>query len=79
MEWISVKERLPDPWQVVWIYWRDREVLLGCRTYEREEEKQCDSTEGWYSFEDEKCKWTNWWMQINASSFDKPSPPQNVK
>lgn len=76
MKWISVYESLPDPFDVVWIYWRDREVLMGCRTYVGEEAIKCCPTEGWYSFEDMKCRWTNWWMPINGSNFqDKPDPP----
>ena len=76
MDWINVKNSLPLPWQVVWIYWRDREVLLGCRTYEGEEAIKCEPTDGWYSFDDEKCRWTNWWMPVDRSSFDKPQPPK---
>jgi hypothetical protein len=75
MEWVNVKDSLPEPWTVVWIYWRDREVLLGCRTYEGRESKECDPTEGWYSFDYEKCRHTNWWMPINGSSYDKPPSP----
>ncbi len=33
MKWNNVKDSLPEPFEVVWIYWRDREVLLGCRKY----------------------------------------------
>jgi len=74
MEWINVKNSLPTPYQVVWIFWRDSEVLLGCRVYEGIEETRCPPSEGWYSFEDEKCRWTDWWMPI-TSSLDKPKPP----
>ncbi len=75
MDWISVYNELPKPWEVVWIYWRDREVLLGCRTYEGDEEKKCPSDEGWYSFSDQKCRWTKYWQRVDASNFDEPNPP----
>jgi hypothetical protein len=78
-EWISVKDRIPNPFEVVWIYWRDREVLLGCRTYVDVEAIKCEPSEGWYSFEDEKCRWTNYWQPINAMSLDKPSKPDISK
>ncbi len=78
MIWINVKDELPKPFEVVWIYWRDREVLLGCRTYQGEEEKTCDPSEGWYSFEDEKCRWVNLWQRVDASNFDRPSPPNKL-
>lgn len=74
-EWIKCSHELPEPFEVVWIYWRDREVLLGCRTYDYDERYTTDATEGWYSFEDEKCRWTKYWMPINSSSLDKPNPP----
>lgn len=74
-EWISVKDDLPKPFEVVWIYWRDREILLGCRTYEGEEAIKCEPSEGWYSFEDEKCKWTHWWQRVDSSNLDKPNRP----
>ena len=74
MEWISVHEQLPRPFEVVWIYWRDREILLGCRVYQDDEEKSQSPSEGWYSFEDEKCRGTHWWMRVE-DSLDKPKPP----
>jgi hypothetical protein len=74
MNWISVHKQLPRPFEVVWIYWRDREILLGCRVYQNDEENSQSSLEGWYSFEDEKCRWTNWWMRVE-DSLDKPEPP----
>lgn len=76
MEWISVKNDLPKPFEVVWIYWRDREVLLGCRTYDNDERYNTEPSEGWYSFEDEKCRWTHWWQRIDASNLDPPLPPK---
>ncbi len=79
MKWINVKDELPKPFEVVWIYWRDREVLFGCRTYidEEQEKYNCDPSEGWYSFEDEKCRWTNWWKRIDSSNLDKPDKPND--
>ena len=73
MTWISVENELPKPFEVVWIYWRDREVLLGCRTYELE---HYDPSEGWYQFEDEKCRWTHWWMPITGETLDEPNKPK---
>ena len=73
--WISVKYELPKPFEVVWVYWRDKEVLLACRTYEGEEEFKCEPCEGWYSFEDEKCRWVNWWIRVDRSNLDKPNHP----
>lgn len=66
MQWISVTERLPAPFQVVWIYWRDKEVLLGCRVNAEGSEPH----ENWYSFEDVKCRWTHWWMPVTEASYD---------
>lgn len=77
MSWIKVSDKLPQPFEVVWIYWRDREVLLGCRTYEDDPDgKKYEPSEGWYSFEDEKARWTHWWMSVKDSGLDKPNPPQ---
>jgi hypothetical protein len=75
MNWIKVTEKLPKPFEVVWIYWRDRQVLLGCRTYEDEEAIKCDPSEGWYSFEDGKCRWTRHWMSVH-DSLDPPDAPK---
>lgn len=75
MDWIDVNKELPKPFEVVWIYWRDREVLLGCRTYRDEEEIRCPPNEGWYSFEDEKCRWTNYWQRIGPHNLDEPDAP----
>jgi len=74
-EWISVKDKLPDEYDVVWIFWRDREVLLACRTCEGREHLECEPTEGWWSFEDDKCRWTNWWMPVTRESLDTPDHP----
>lgn len=72
-DWINVQDEVPPPWLVVWVYWRDREVLLGCKTEKRDE---CEPTDCWYSFEDGKCRFTNWWMPVNAGTFDGPEPPK---
>ncbi len=69
-KWKSVYNELPEPFEIVWIYWRDREVLLGCRTAD-----DCEPNECWYSFEDEKCKGTSWWMSNKDAGCDKPNPP----
>jgi len=71
MKWISVKDRLPELFEIVWIYWRDREVLLGCQTANDGEPEDC-----WYSFDDEKCRYTNWWMSHKDWPIDPPAPPQ---
>lgn len=71
-EWLNVDEGLPKPFEIVWIYWRDRQVLLGCRTYEDEYEFTTPSHEGWYSLEDEKTRWTHYWKPYR---IDKPNPP----
>jgi hypothetical protein len=76
MEWISVEDELPKPFEIVWIFWRDKEVLLGCRTYEGAEEKECPPSEGWYSFSDEKCRWTHYWQRTTrANILDTPRKP----
>lgn len=75
-EWISVYDQLPNPFTPVWIYWRDREVLIGCYTYEGKDTEECEPNSGWYSYSDEKCRSTNWWMPIGKSTIDKPFPPK---
>ncbi len=70
-EWISVKDRLPEKYEIVWIYWRDREVLLGCKT-----DLKSEPEESWYSFDDGKCRWTNWWMPHIAFPCEEPPPPE---
>ncbi len=77
MTWISVENELPKPFEVVWIYWRDKEVLLGCRTYQDAEHYDCEVSEGWYSFDYEKGRWTNYWQRVSASNLDKPDPPNS--
>lgn len=74
MKWINVKNKLPHLFEIVWIYWKDREVLLGCRTAE-----DCEPNECWYSFEDEKCRWNHWWMSHKDSPCDKPRPPNYIQ
>lgn len=71
MKWISVYERLPDNDTPVWIYWKNREVLIGQYTYTGREKLECDPTEGWFSFEDNKYRYNSWWMPIGP----KPEPP----
>src|SRR5580692_8071363 len=69
--WTNVNERLPDGSQLVWIYWRDREVLLGFKV-----DHDCDPEWGWYSLEDDKCKWTKYWRPIEGSekmTYAKPN------
>jgi len=73
-EWISVTEKLPELFEVVWIYWRDREVLMGFRCDE-EHTLEKDPEWGWYSIKDEKSKWCKWWMPIKCSPFDNPLAP----
>ena len=74
MEWIKVTASVPRPFEVVWIFWRNREVLLGCKTDDIE---HCEPHEGWYSFKDENRKWTDYWMRVSSSSIDKPQPPKD--
>lgn len=73
-DWISVNTRLPELFEVVWIYWRDREVLLGFRCDDQHNIEN-DPESGWYSIEDEKSKWCKWWMPVRCSPFDKPLAP----
>lgn len=73
-EWINVKDSIPSPFQVVWIYWRDREVVLGCRIVELAEGD--NPSEEWYSFDHEMCRWTHWWQPVSSSNWDKPKKPQ---
>lgn len=72
-EWISVNERLPYPFEPVWVYWRDRQVVVGYRTYTGKDSVDQPAYEGWYSIEDGKGRWANWWMPI-----EKPKPPENL-
>lgn len=82
VEWISVDERLPRPFEHVWIFWRDREILIGYRTYVDDEEKSQPADEGWYSTEDDKCRWAHWWAPIIKPmnkpdiSFNPIKPPR---
>lgn len=72
MKWINVKDELPKPFEVVWAYWRNREVLLACKV---DNINHCEPEECWYSFEDNKCRWVNYWMRVE-SNLDKPEPPE---
>lgn len=70
MEWISVEDRLPQLNEPVWIYWRNREVVIGWKTT-----LQGEPSEGWYSFHGgDKCRWAKWWMPIDLKN--KPEPPK---
>lgn len=71
-EWISVKDKVPPIFEVVWVYWRDREVLLACKM----DGEGTEPSENWYSFEDEKCRWAHWWIPVNEYTWDKPKPPE---
>lgn len=68
--WINVHERLPNPFNPCWIFWKGKKVVIGWRTYEVEEAINCPPDEGWWSVEHEKCKWATHWMPI-----DKPKSP----
>jgi len=72
MKWISVIDQLPKAFEPCWIFWRDRQVLIGWRTVEPTE-AGAEPNELWYSTEDEKCRWTNWWMPIQ-----KPGKPNEA-
>lgn len=76
-KWVNVKNGLPEPFEVVWLYWRNREVILGCRTYTGDEEIRCPADEGWYSFEDQKGGWCDFWMRLE-DSVDEPDPPKEL-
>lgn len=73
MNWINVNDSIPEPYTIVWIYWRNNEVLLGCRV-----NNEGDPTQNWYSFDDEKCKWANFWLPIESGNLDKPNKPENT-
>ena len=70
MTWINVVDRLPPINHLVWVYWRDREVLIGYRYHEPD---QYDPTEGWVSVPDEKARWANYWMPLT-----KPEAPHDM-
>jgi hypothetical protein len=69
MEWISVKDKLPKEGEIVWVYYRDKHIHVGYRVYDPLN-TEYDPIDGWYSLEDEKCKWANYWMPIQ-----KPKKP----
>jgi hypothetical protein len=66
MEWISVYDSLPPVDEPVWVYWRDRKVLIGWKSC-----LDSDPANEWYCWEDGKFRWTYWWMPISG----KPTPP----
>lgn len=73
MEWISVKDRLPAQHEPVWIYWRDKQVVIGWRTLG---DFGGTPSENWYSYEGgDKERWTNWWMPIDYKN--KPETPKD--
>jgi len=72
MEWIHVNEKLPPLHCPVWIYWRDREVLIGYRVYEGE-----NPSDAWYSVEDGKMRWANYWMPISEEYLHQLSKNKN--
>lgn len=77
-DWISVEKRLPELFEIVWIYWRDNEVVLGCRCNDGQNSDN-DPEWGWYSFSHEKSKWTHFWMPHILHPCEPPMPPNYVK
>jgi len=68
--WINVKDRLPSLEEPVWIWWKDREVVIGWKTT-----SDCEPEECWYSFHGgDKCRYTHWWMPIDLNT--RPEPPK---
>lgn len=70
MKWVNVYEGLPRLYYVVWIYTKQREVLLGCRI-----DPDCDPDCGWYSFADEECKQIDFWLPIRENTLERPDVP----
>ena len=69
-DWINVEDRLPNLDEPVWIYWKNREVVIGHKTA-----IDCEPSECWYSYQGgDKCKWTNYWMPIDKKI--RPKPPE---
>lgn len=76
MKWIKCADKLPKIYEVVWIYWRDREVLLGCKLFEEDENSY--PSEQWYSFADDKCRSSKYWQPVDGTNYDKPDPPEDI-
>lgn len=53
----------------MWIYWRNDHVAIGYHLGDDFEDE-----DGWYSMEDEKCRWATCWMPIK-----RPKPPKIKK
>ncbi len=64
-KWISVHEQLPPPNEPVFIFWRDRYVVIGWREAYAYQENDSSPEEYWYSPEFEKSRWAKWWMPIS--------------
>ena len=71
-EWISVYDRVPKEFEIVWVFWRDREVVIGYQTLSPKEGYHPD--EHWYSLENEKERWAKYWMPIK-----RPKKPKTRK
>lgn len=70
MEWISVKYRLPEQDEPVWIWWRSRELVIGWKTHQNGE-----PSENWYSYHGgDKERWATHWMPIDLKQ--RPQPPK---
>lgn len=72
MKWISVYEGLPRLYEVVWVYWEGKDVVLGCRT-----NAESDPDWGWYSFPDGEIKYASYWFPVRHYSLEKPKPPRD--
>lgn len=75
MKWISVYDSLPDVDEPVWIYSRDREVVVGWKT---ERPYESEPEECWYSYlGGDKSRWTYWWRPITECPNPPPIQPPN--
>lgn len=72
MTWISVKDRLPKDYQIIWVCWKGQDVVPG-RYYENLADKEPES--GFYSFEDDKARWATHWMPMQKPEM--PLSPTN--
>lgn len=71
MKWIKVEDQRPEPFTLIWLYWRDREVAYGYYMYNDSEFIPDEPSEGYYSLEHEKSRWVTHWMPI-----ERPEPPE---